>query len=818
MPYLREIGYASQALHAVALEHPLRQAMRRGSQSRAWCLLAYIGFASSASAQQVGGRLTDAATGAPVAGVVLNLLDSTGVVSAVAVSRPDGRFLIQAPAGGSYGIRALRIGYRPSFLGQISLTSGRSDTLDVALQAVALGLDTVRVVARTECRNVGSASETLAFLVWEQVRAAIQAANVLSHTPLSARLLAFVRNLAPEDGRILDEHVTVLSGNTLRPWGSRDPSEIQRSGYVTTDPNGVTTYYAPDLDVLLSESFVADHCFKVIPSENLSEVSLRFEPVRSRRRIADIAGVITLDPRNAALRRLAFEYTNLPGEITRGTRGATVPGGSLEFNRSGTGQWLITRWELRMPVLASRTIPVGAGRGIRTIRQEVFLSRVRQEGGELALLVAGGDTAWAAEPVRVRGRVRDTDGAAVDGAIVAIGGSDKYAMTDSQGSFNMPALLPGRYGMRVHTPTLQALGASPTTVVDVVRSDTTLLLQIPSSRKQLAKACPGSPSAVAGRVVDSSSVRASSEARAWIEWVQGETVLREVPVSPTGHFRVCGIPFHVPVSVSAGSEASGSPVRRVRVTPDRPVEFVELVVSATASPGRLTGRVLDAARGAPIPFAEITLSGGFGTTVTDSAGEYHLRDLSPGKYSLTMRRIGYSPAEYRVEISPTGVTRRDAFLQRVQVMDTVSVRALGMRTFEENRRVGLGHFLDRTQLARLESQRLAEVVARFPGIMIVRGPGSQAGVASSRGPKSVMAACSILEETSTETCACAPAVYLDKVRLFAGGTGEIPNINRFTVASLEAIEFYEGPSQTPLEYSALNAHCGVVVLHTRRPD
>jgi hypothetical protein len=308
-------------------------------------------------------------------------------------------------------------------------------------------------------------------------------------------------------------------------------------------------------------------------------------------------------------------------------------------------------------------------------------------------------------------------------------------------------------------------------------------------------------------------------AHAWVEWSDETTVLREVAVSPSGYFRVCGVPFHVDISVGAASERSGSLVARVRIRPERPIAFVDLALSERVITGRLTGRVLDATTGAPIPFAEIVLNSASRTTATDSAGIYHLRDLSPGKYSLTVRRIGYAAAEYDISIDAGMASRRDAALERVRTLDTVSVMSsTTITSFEENRRTGLGEFLDRAQLAKLEARRLADVVAQFNGVMVVRGgSGAAAGVVSSRGPKSMSALCSTLEDSRRGTCACAPAVYLDRVRIFAGGSGEIPNINRFTVASIEAIEFYDGPAQTPAQYSTINSHCGVLVLHTRRP-
>ena len=77
--------------------------------------------------------------------------------------------------------------------------------------------------------------------------------------------------------------------------------------------------------------------------------------------------------------------------------------------------------------------------------------------------------------------------------------------------------------------------------------------------------------------------------------------------------------------------------------------------------------------------------------------------------------------------------------------------------------------------------------------------------------------CFTLEGTVKTVCGCFPAIYLDRAAIFDGRTGgEIPDINLFSLMSIEAIEFYSGASQIPAIYNNLDAACGVLVIHTRR--
>jgi hypothetical protein len=67
---------------------------------------------------------------------------------------------------------------------------------------------------------------------------------------------------------------------------------------------------------------------------------------------------------------------------------------------------------------------------------------------------------------------------------------------------------------------------------------------------------------------------------------------------------------------------------------------------------------------------------------------------------------------------------------------------------------------------------------------------------------------------------CYAQVYLDDALVFSPQRGQVQqpliDISRFATSDIEALEFYEGPAQTPARYSNLNSTCGVLVIHTRR--
>ena len=114
-----------------------------------------------------------------------------------------------------------------------------------------------------------------------------------------------------------------------RPFRSQDAAILARDGYAVEE-SGEVIYYAPDADVLLSDTFAATHCFQLTdaPPGQPGLIGLRFRPVEAARDRRDIEGTFWLDRASAELRSLDFTFTNLPGVAER-----VEPGGRVEFTR-----------------------------------------------------------------------------------------------------------------------------------------------------------------------------------------------------------------------------------------------------------------------------------------------------------------------------------------------------------------------------------------------------------------------------------------------------------------------------------------------------
>ena len=97
--------------------------------------------AQAAQGARVTGQVTDSATGAPLAAVQLFL--ARGTTRLEARSNAEGRFVFPSVPGGSYGLEALRLGYRRAVRAGIAVPNTGTFTVDVKMTAAALNLQAV---------------------------------------------------------------------------------------------------------------------------------------------------------------------------------------------------------------------------------------------------------------------------------------------------------------------------------------------------------------------------------------------------------------------------------------------------------------------------------------------------------------------------------------------------------------------------------------------------------------------------------------------------------------------------------------------------
>jgi hypothetical protein len=280
-------------------------------------------------------------------------------------------------------------------------------------------------------------------------------------------------------------------------------------------------------------------------------------------------------------------------------------------------------------------------------------------------------------------------------------------------------------------------------------------------------------------------------------------------------------------SASSGARPVYSASRIVRLE-----LALERDVTTTAT---FSGRVLIDSTTTPIEDAEIFFPELSKVDRSAANGEFHLTEIPVGEQHVVVRRIGYGALDIKLSFAANATLNRNVYLSRATTLDSVIVTDRGtermLREFEDNRRLGLGHFMDRAELAKLQpASRLDRVLSQWPGIQLAFGTGNRIWITGThKGPPPCLPPIGRVcaeshgyyypdkaENSIGVKIACYAQVYIDDVLMNRGNPTRPFELTSIFVDQAEAIEWYNGASQTPARYSDLNSVCGVLVVHTRR--
>lgn len=363
-----------------------------------------------------------------------------------------------------------------------------------------------------------------------------------------------------------------------QPFKSVPAESLSKVGYVTTDLQGMSTFNAPDIDVLLSDVFVEDHCLRVSRASSPLTVGIAVTPTYERANMPGIEGTVWVNRQTSELQRFDFSYVNLTREQSVGD-----PGGFIEFVRLRDGAWMISRWEIKLPVVELRQQMEGIAGAISSSgerRQQFFVREVRVQGGELVFVRRRGttDTLWSRPPRPLAGTVRDSvSGSTVSGAVVMLRGSDLADTSDVDGRFAIDEVLPGEYLVDVQTEALVAAGITHTIPFVFVDSTTKLDARVPSPDQLLKSYCGDSDAGVvAGTVrLDGDSVPPFN-VKVVAEWqiyaidpdmVSKVTRRSEARPNSRGDYRLCGVPPNTDLYVNAENTRADAPPQKLRIAP-----------------------------------------------------------------------------------------------------------------------------------------------------------------------------------------------------------------------------------------------------------
>ena len=348
--------------------------------------------AVTAGAQSVRGMVLQPDSATRAQGVIVVAADEHGVVART-LSADNGDFDLRVPGAGTYTIRLLRVGFRPTTLAPIAVPTEGVTGFRAVLGAEAVMLSVVTVKSDNVCGTTEDAGRVIAQL-WEEARTALTATQLSAGTrALDVDWQVFRFDMVRRTQRVNSRVISARTGATDRPFVSASADSLADDGYVI-DEERERTFRAPDAAALLSNRFAATHCFRIdAPSRVHPQwVGIAFRPTQDRDWIRDIEGTLWIDRASSELRLLEFKYTNLPHEVD-------VPevGGFVEFLRVPTGHWLIARWAIRAPKLVRRSrgggaVPGGCGSEI------VVVEAISVIGGEVTRARRGTTELYGADP------------------------------------------------------------------------------------------------------------------------------------------------------------------------------------------------------------------------------------------------------------------------------------------------------------------------------------------------------------------------------------------------------------------------------------
>lgn len=414
-------------------------------------LCVMLALPSVARPQNVSGVVRDSVTGEPIPSAVVRFFDSGGRELERTVTRRDGRFRLEYLQA-ARELRAVRIGFRPR---EVQFPGGvpRDTPIDLVLARLPTLLETVNVEEQPQCHSRRS-DRAAALALWEQARAALLATVVAREAqPPRMTGITYDRTL-DRRGHIIRQRVHHDSLPTNRPFiAARAVAEFRDHGYAL----GVAsqrTYYAPDADVLLDPAFGDGHCFSLRQDRDKhpGQVGLVFEPARDRPGVIDVSGVLWFDIATPALQTLEFRYTNVEPAVSD-----AAAGGFVSFRTATNGLCIIDHWNLHIPsieaIVESRRRIEGPSAGLGPSRIVSGTNEPRWRvidthdiGAVIAAAVWQDGSEWHSALGTLRGRaVRPDSASAVPGVLVWLMGSDDSTRTNTDGSFELPSLLPGPY-------------------------------------------------------------------------------------------------------------------------------------------------------------------------------------------------------------------------------------------------------------------------------------------------------------------------------------------------------------------------------------
>jgi hypothetical protein len=816
---------------------------------------ALIAPARSLAAQRVRGQVVLPDSTTPAAGVIVVATGDNGApVRALTAGR--GAFDLALPRAGRFELRVLRIGFAPTLVPGIDVAAGETKTIRVVLGAERISLSRVTVRGKDECDTRRDAG-LLVTRVWEETRKALMASQLVADNPLVAEWIQYDRHLEPNSTRVWQQHVRTTKSPTTHAFVSRPAESLAELGYIVEDST-TREFFAPDAEVLLSESFSNLHCFHLEPppAGHPGFIGLGFKPRRGARNVKDIEGTLWLDRESAELQWLEYHYTNLlDAEERAGT------GGRVEFLRLASGEWLVSRWNILMPPALPAQSTDTAGSAVPA-NPDASKKSVQITGGQVISVARGDSLLYRAKVAGLNVQLIARESAiTVAGATVTLLGTDYMVKADSAGRARVSPVLEGRYRAKVLSPLMDSLGAAGVERDVEIREGVEHVdsIALPRMFELIRAGCKGEPlseneSLLHGTVHDTAG-RPVAHAAVTVTFQTGiSTVGGRMSYSGStigsltnelGLWRICGVPQGKPVSVRVVTD-DGADSKRFQMDEGQAVGGTDLVISrsklatvaamsgsadssgvvtdSSGAPGTATVEISVSTRdGKPVPDAAVEIlpaSGPTRTVRTQASGHALVPGVKPGIMRVRARSVGLKAGEIVVRV----MVGRNTVPIRLDVakspaLDTVRVmggRVLlaRYREFEDRlaQRLASAAFTEE-DIEKVNPVETYQMLNRVTSVRLIPngGNGGQIPI-SNRGMRIDS------KDTGTQAVPCYMSVAIDGVMMMPTPPDLAFDVTRLPAPSqIHGIEVFAGASSIPGQYNGAGGSkmCGLIIIWTR---
>lgn len=521
---------------------------------------ASLAVAVSAGSQEVRVEVVKHADGEPIPGALVALMPERESPPVGRFSGRDGRASLSTPRRGGYRVRVEKVGY-DTWTSVVLVTSRNPTRVRAGMKPRSLRLPPLTGSTETRCSNLGEQASVVGDM-WGEIRKALAANSFTESQGLAPLEIERYDRFVDSRGVVLSEQNERHRGNSIRPFAV---IELQRTPAPAASRSA---FRVPEASTFLSDEFIASHCFTGIrgtgPETGL--LGLEFKPAKLSPK-PDLSGVLWLDPTTYSLRHLAFEYVNVPPSQRTGR--AT---GRVEYQQLSGGEWIVTRWLLRVPRGADDTTS-----RVRTTGGHREIGGVARSTGStvVANVPATHSPVDSPEGTRITGTVVDgTTGAPLAGVSVSTVSGRHKTTTNRGGGYELWMSGAVSDSLIFDHPRLRLFRIPQVRAVSVpsgARAQVSVVIPSHAALRQALCAESGSraqPGGLAiGYVRDGAGnpVPNATVSATWqVLWVEekgrlvstNERRTTEVRTAPDGSYLLCGFGRDTPVTLAVAVRAA----------------------------------------------------------------------------------------------------------------------------------------------------------------------------------------------------------------------------------------------------------------------